>query len=132
MIGSIFAPSFISYKGLGVPVVVASTWRVTGGDPVRWADRPSGIATHLPVSEDQFTFLLEGKFAESEPELVFASGHCAKQPKSKWKVLMDKGLSLAANEPSVRAASIGELAAVVVKLRKLHRGGCHGYAANLQ
>jgi hypothetical protein len=116
--------------GLGVPVVVASTWRMTGGDPKKLADRASGIAIHLPASEDQFTFMLEKNFATSEEEVVVALAHCARQPKSKWRVITDKGRPLAGN--GVKVASIAELAAAVVKLRKLHRGGCRGYAANLE
>ena len=116
--------------GLGVPVVVASTWRMTGGNPAKLAERASGIVIHLPALEDQFTFMMERDFATSEPELVVALGHCAEQPKSKWRVIRDKGRPLAAK--GAKVSSIAQLAAVVMKLRKLHRGGCRGYMANLQ
>ena len=118
--------------GLGVPVVVASTWRMTGGNPAKLADRASGIVIHLPALEDQFTFMLERNFANSEEgsELVVALGHCAKQPNSKWRVYVDSGRPLAAK--GAKVSSIAQLAAVVMKLRKLHRGGCRGYMANLQ
>ena len=64
--------------------------------------------------------LVEGtsRITTSEPQLVFALAHSAQQKKSKWQERTDKGRPLATN--GVKVASIAELAAAVLKLRKLY------------
>lgn len=116
--------------GLGVPVVVASTWRIAGGDPSRLAAHASGIASHAPALLTPCTFLLDRGLDAEHPELRFALEHCANRPKSKWKVFLDRRQPLAADV--VKAATIRQLAAAIFKLRTLHADGSRGYAVNLK
>jgi len=117
--------------GLGVPVVVASTWRIAGGDPSKLAAQASGITLHAPAAMlKPCTFLLDKRLSDLHPELHLALGHCAERPKSKWTVLLDKGRPLAAND--VRVATIRALALAIFKLRTLHADGCRGYALGLK
>jgi len=118
--------------GLGLPVVVASTWRMADGDPSQLAARASGIAIHQPALENPYTFMLDRALARRCPELSEALGHCARQARSRWKVLADTGRPLGANVPGTRAATINQLAAAVLKLRKMHAGACRGYHADWQ
>ena len=113
--------------GLGKPVVVASTWKMTGGDPSRLAAQASGIVSHAPAAlRKPCTFALSPGLVDEHPELRFALRHCADRPKSRWKVCLDRGQPLAAD--GVKVATIKALAGAIFKLRALNADGCHGYA----
>ena len=112
--------------GLGLLVVVASTWGIGGGDPSRLAPQSSGIFLHPSAAKlKPCTFMLGAALANAHPGLSAALLHCALQPKSKWKVLRDTGQPLAAN--CIRADSIRQLAATILKLRTLEADSCGGY-----
>ena len=108
--------------GLGLPVVMASTWRIAGGDPSRLVSQASGVFFHAPAATQKAcTFMLGKQLADAHPNLMAALRHCAKHPNSKWaaKIVKDigKGQPLAANH--VRANDVSQLAAAVIKLRTL-------------
>jgi len=117
--------------GLGKPVVVASTWRIAAGCPCRLVAHASGITWHAPAATRKpCTFIVTKELVRAHEGLLVALGHCANQPKSKWKVVFDKGQPLAAN--CVRASSIRELANAVLKLKTFHEDSCRrGYALSL-
>lgn len=105
--------------GLGVPVVVASTWRIAGGDPAKLPAK--GVAMHAAAAfAKPCTFVLTRAFTETNKELHAALWHCSQRPQSKWKVALDKGLAVGPNE--VKASTISALAAVVLKLKRLDAG----------
>jgi hypothetical protein len=113
--------------GLGKPVVVASTWKMTGGDPSRLAAQASGIVSHASAAlQKPCTFALSPEFKVGYPELLFALRHCADRPKSQWKVCVDRGQPLAAD--GVKVATIKALAGAILKLKVLNADGCRGYA----
>ena len=91
--------------GLGLPVVVASTWRIAGGLPSKLAAQASGIALHAPAAlQKPCTFMLDKRLVDAHPELDFALRHCSQRPKSQWNACLDKGQPLAAD--GGRAATI--------------------------
>ena len=114
--------------GLGLPVVVASTWRIAAGCPCRLVAHASGITWHASAAiRKPCNFILDKALVAAHEELIHALGYCQKQPKSKWTVELDKGQPLAAN--GVRASSIRELATAVLKLKTFHEDSCRrGYA----
>jgi len=119
--------------GLGKPVVVASTWRMAAGSPSRLVAHAGGITWHAPAAlRKTCHFILKRELVNDHKELIIALGHCEKQPKSKWTVVLDKGQPLAAKANSVRASSISELATAVLKLKTFHEDSCRrGYALSL-
>ena len=118
--------------GLGLPVVVASTWRIAGGLPSKLAAQASGITLHAPAAlQKPCTFMLDKRRVDAHPELDFALRHCSQRPKSKWNVCLDKGQPLAAH--GVRAATISSLSKAIFKQRALHADSCRrGYALGLK
>jgi hypothetical protein len=113
--------------GLGKPVVVASTWKMTGGDPSRLEAQASGIVSHASAALlKPCTFVLSRGLVDEHAELHFALEHCAERPKSQWKVCLDRGQPLVAD--GVKVATIKELAGAIFKLRALNANGCRGYA----
>ena len=66
---------------------------------------------------------------DAHPELKFALQHCARQAKSEWKVVTDKGQPLAAN--GVCVGSTSQLAAAILKLRTPEADGSRGYALDV-
>ncbi len=113
--------------GLGLPVVVASTWRIAGGDTSRLAAQASGIFLHASAAKNKVcTFMLVKVLVDEHPYLREALQYCAAQPQSQWKVVLDKGRPLAANQ--VRATTISELATAILQLRTLEEDGCRVYA----
>ena len=116
--------------GLGLPVVMASTWRMAVGQPSRLAAQSSGIFLHAPAATlKPCTFVLSTALTRERPELLHSLKHCAGQPKSQWVVVRDSGQPLVAN--AVKAVSISQLAAAIVKLRTLHKDSCRAYSLAL-
>jgi len=112
--------------GLGLPVVVASTWRIADGQPIRLAAQASGIIFHASAARRKpCTFMLDKILSDAHPNLQVALDYCAKQTKSQWKVVRDKGQPLATN--GVRAKSIRELAGAILNLAVLEASGCRGH-----
>jgi hypothetical protein len=113
--------------GLGLPVVVASSWRIAGGDSSRLVAQASGILLHAPAATNKVcTFRLGRALYFENIDARFALLHCATRPESKWEVVFDDGQPLAANQ--VRANSISQLAAAILKLKTLAKDGCRRYA----
>ena len=117
--------------GLGLPVVVGSTWLIAGGDPAKLAAR--NIAMHAPACLGKpCTFMLDKKFAGTlfGKELHCALWHCKQLPNSTWNVRFDKGQPLGENE--VKAATISALATAILKLKVLDAGAGRGYALDMR
>ena len=113
--------------GLGLPVVLAATWKVAGGHPSRLAALGCGFFLHASAAKKKpCTFMLGRFLRNAHPEVKFALQHCAEQTKSKWTVVADKGQPLAAN--GVRVDSTSQLAAAILKLRTLEADGSRGYS----
>ena len=118
--------------GLGLPVVVASTWRLAGGEPAKLAARASGVVLHEPaVRFKPCTFLVHMKYKNSDPypEPLAVLHHCTTRPNSKWKMSWDKGQPLA--KDAVKIPTMSALPAAILNLRTLPKGaeGCpHGYS----
>ena len=84
--------------GLGLPVVVASTWRIAGGQPSNLRAHASGITSHAPASQIKpRTFSFGRQLEKDHPDLHFAIFHCTQLPKSKWKLKEDSDQPLAAD-----------------------------------
>ena len=115
--------------GLGVPVLLASKWREIGGNPAKLTTQTEGLITHRPAitSGAPCNFVLTRAFKSDYPELHFALEHCAYQPKSQWNVCV----ASQRREPTpidLHVTSISELAAAILKRRKLGAAGGRGYA----
>jgi hypothetical protein len=111
--------------GLGLPAVLASTWRSAGGRPAK-LEQAKGLFLHARAAKlKPCTFLLGSSLKEEHPELRFALQHCAQPADSKWTVLTDRGQPLAAN--FVRVGTLSQLAAAILKLTTLKADGCRGY-----
>ena len=115
--------------GLGLPVVLASSWKAADGKPSKLAAQGrggGGIFLHAPAGKKRPCKIVLGRvLTQANPELRFALQHCAEQPDSKWKIVADKGQSLAAND--MRANSISQLAAAILSLKTLEADTCRRY-----
>ena len=113
--------------GLGLPVVLAATWKVAGGHASRLAALGCGFFWHASAAKKKpCIFMLGRLLRNAHPEVKFALQHCAEQTKSKWTVVADKSQPLAAN--GVRVESTSQLAAAILKLRTLEADGSRGYS----
>jgi hypothetical protein len=111
--------------GLGLPAVLASTWRSARGRPANLVNG-KGIFLHAPAAtRKKCTFLLSSSLVDEHPDLNVALQHCAQLPQSKWKIKKDRGQPLAAN--FCRVGTISQLAAAILKLRTLAADGSRGY-----
>ena len=112
--------------GLGLPVVMASTWRLAAGCPSQLAAQSSGIFLHAPCCQIKpCTFILDHALATEHPALARALRYCGSQPKSKWVVKGDKGQPLVAG--AVKPTCIQQLAATILNLRTLEKDACRVY-----
>ena len=117
--------------GLGLPVVMASTWRLVAGQPSRLASN-SGIVLHAPAAIlKPCTFMLSRALRTNHPDLFSALDYCEKQPKSQWVVVKDKGQILPLVANAVKADSISQLADAILKMRTLQKDACRAYSLAL-
>lgn len=115
--------------GLGLPAVLASAWRSAGGRPSQLVPGQD-VFLHAPACAlKPRTFLLGDAFREDDnlKHIRCALQHCVASPRSKWKVLKDRGQPLA-ETTMVRVSTINQLATAIMQLRTFEADSFRHYA----